>query len=281
MDVLEVGVAAGGEGAQKIQRRRRLAIGFQLPARIGLARCGRELDVVDDVAAIGRQGDAIDRLVVGRAGLRELAGDTSDLHDRRRGGEGHHHRHLQEHPEEIADVVGRMFAEALGAIAALQKERIACGRLAERLLEFARFACKNQRRIAGKLALGLGQRRTIGIDRRLRDRLRPPAIRGPSLVQHDPRLRERQQRRLLKVNGPIYSPALKANMPIFEGEPHFMCIWQSPFGAFDRASAKPNPTGIEALSFELRSSSRAKRSNLGERRALDDPRIAASLRSSR
>ena len=81
-----------------------------------------------------------------------------------------------------------MFAEALGAIAALEQERVARGRLAERLFELARFAGKNQRRIAGKLALGLGQRRAIGIDRRLRDRLRPPAIRGPTLVQHDPAL---------------------------------------------------------------------------------------------
>ena len=156
MNVLEIGVTAGGEGAQKVERRRGLAIGFQLPARVRLARRGREVDVVDDVAAIGRQGDAVDRLEVGRAGLCELAGDASDLHDRRRGGEGHDHRHLQEHPEEIADVVGRMFAEALGAIAALQQERVARGRLAERLLELARFACKNERGIAGKLALGLG-----------------------------------------------------------------------------------------------------------------------------
>ena len=125
MDVLEIGVAAGGEGAQKVERRRGLAIGLELPARIGLARGGRELDVVDDVAAIGRQGDAVDRLEVGRARLGELAGDAADLHDRRGGGEGHHHRHLQEHAEEIADVVGRMFAEALGAIAALQQERLA------------------------------------------------------------------------------------------------------------------------------------------------------------
>ena len=186
MDVLEVGVAAGGEGAQKIERRRGLAIGFQLPARVGLSRGGGEVDVVDDVAAIGRQGDAVDRLRVGRAGLRELAGDASDLHDRRSGGERHHHRHLQEHPEEIADVVGRMFAEALGAIAALQQERVARGRLAEGLFELARLTCKNQRRITGKLALGLGQRRAIGIGGRLGDRLRPPTIRGPTLVQHLP-----------------------------------------------------------------------------------------------
>ena len=186
MDVLEIGVAAGGEGAQKVERRRGLAIGVQLPARVGLARRGRELDVVDDVAAISRQGDAVDRLQVGGARLRELASDASDLHNRRSGGERHDHRHLQEHPEEIADVVGRMLAETLGAIAALQQERVASSRLPESFLKLARFTCKNQRRIAGKLALGLGQRRTIGVDRRLRDRFRPPAIRGPTLVQHLP-----------------------------------------------------------------------------------------------
>src|ERR1700722_1725877 len=216
MDVLEIGVAAGGEGAQKVERRSGLAIGVQLPARIGLARRRRELDVVDNVAAIGRQSDAVDRLDVGRARLRELPGDATDLHDGRRGGEGHDHRHLQEHPEEIADVVGRMFAEALGAISALQQERIARGRLPESFLELARFTRKNQRRITGKLALGLGQRRTIGIGRRLRDRFRAPAIRGPTLVQHDPWPWRAAERRFLKVNRPIYSPTLKANMPIFE-----------------------------------------------------------------
>jgi hypothetical protein len=209
MDVLEVGVAAGGEGAQKVERRRGLAVGVQLPARVGLARRGRELNVVDDVAAIGRQGDAIDRLRIGRAGLRELAGDAADLHDRRRGGERHHHCHLQEYAEEIADVVGRMFAEALGAIAALQQERIARRRLAKGLFELARFACKNQRRIAGKLALGLGQRGTIGIGRRLRDRLGTPAIRGPTLVQHDPWPWRAAERRFLKVMALYTVPRLR------------------------------------------------------------------------
>ncbi len=184
MDVLEIGVAAGGEGAQKIEGRGGLAIGFQLPARVGLAGGGCELDVVDDVAAIGRQGDAVDRLQVGGAGLGELAGDAADLHDRRRGGEGHHHRHLQEHAEEVADVVGRMLAETLGAISTLEQERIARGRLAQSLLELARFTCKNQRRKAGKLALGFSERRAIGIGGRLGDRLCPPAIRGPTLALH-------------------------------------------------------------------------------------------------
>ena len=63
--------------------------------------------------------------IVGRARLGELAGDAADLDDRRGRREGHHHRHLQEDAEEIADVVGGMLGEALGAIAALQQERLA------------------------------------------------------------------------------------------------------------------------------------------------------------
>ena len=48
-----------GEGAQQVQRRRRLAVGLDQPLRVGLARFRRELHAVDDVAAIGRQGDAV------------------------------------------------------------------------------------------------------------------------------------------------------------------------------------------------------------------------------
>ena len=191
--VLKVGVPAIGEGAQKVEGRGGLAIGLELPARVGLARHGIELDVVDNVAPIGRQSNAVDRLGVGRAGLRELASDTPDLHDGRGGGEGHDHRHLQEHPEEIPDVIGRMFAETFGAITALQQERFTGGRLAQRPREFARFASKNQRWVAGKLALGLGERRTIGISRSLCDRLGPPALGGPTLVRHVPRNGKKRQ----------------------------------------------------------------------------------------
>ncbi len=106
MGVLEVGVAAGGEGPEEVQGRSGLAIGFELPARIRLARLRREFDVVDDIAAIGRQRDAVDGFEVRGARLGELAGDAPDFDDRRGGGERHDHRHLQKHPEEIADIVG-------------------------------------------------------------------------------------------------------------------------------------------------------------------------------
>ena len=54
---LQVGVAALGEGADQVERRRRLA-GLELPVRIGHARLGRELGAVDDVAAVARQLDS-------------------------------------------------------------------------------------------------------------------------------------------------------------------------------------------------------------------------------
>ena len=184
--VLEIGVAAARERAQQVERRGGLAIGLDLPSRIGLARLRRELDVVDDVAAIGRQRDAADRLDVGRARLGELPGDAPHLHDRRRRREGHHHRHLQEDAEEIPNVVCGMLGEAFRAIAPLQQKGLARRRLAQRPFELARLACKNQRRIARELALHRRQRRVIGIDRGLLDRLGPPALGTPIRLRHRP-----------------------------------------------------------------------------------------------
>ena len=74
--------------------------------------------------------------------------------------QGQDHRHLQEDAEEIADIVGGadpLLGEALGAIAALEQESLACGDAPERLLELARLACKNQRRKARELLLDRGQ----------------------------------------------------------------------------------------------------------------------------
>ena len=107
-----------------------MAIGLDQPLRIGRARGGGELRAVDDVAAIARQLLAV--LLLDRRGARlgELAGDAADLHHRHGGGIGQHHRHLQEHAQEVADVVGAdvvgaRIGEALGAVAALQQETLA------------------------------------------------------------------------------------------------------------------------------------------------------------
>ena len=150
--------AALGEGAQEIGRRRGLAKGRDLSARIGCPRSFREFDVVDDVAAIARQFLAV--ALLGRRGARlgELAGDAADLHHRHGRGISEHHRHLQEHAEKVADVVGAMLGEAFRAVAALQQESLAIGHLGERLLQAARLAGKDQRRKGRQLLFGIGQR---------------------------------------------------------------------------------------------------------------------------
>ena len=157
VDVLEAGIAALREGAQQVQRRRRLTVGHFLARRIGNARLLVEIGAVDDVAAIARQRHAVDRLVVGRARLGELAGDAADLHDRLGAGEGQHDRHLQEDAEEVADIVGAMLGEALGAVAALEKESVTGSDSRKLLLQLARLTCKNQRRKGRKAAFDLGQ----------------------------------------------------------------------------------------------------------------------------
>ena len=99
-----------------------------------------------------------------------MAGDAPDLHHRRGGGIGQHDGHLQEDAEEVADIVRRMFGEALGAVPALQQERLAGGDFGQVALQIARFTGENERRKAGELALDVGERRLVPIDRRLLDR---------------------------------------------------------------------------------------------------------------
>ena len=184
VDVLEIGIAAGGEGAQQVEGGRRLAIGHLEPVGIGRPRRFVELDAVDDVAAIARQLDRA--LLLGRRGARlgELAGDAADLHHRHGAGEGEHHGHLQEDAEEVADVVGAVLGEALGAIAALEQEALALGHAGQRLLQLARLAGEDQRRIGGKPRLDGGKRLPVRIDRDLFDRFRAPAGRRPSARHH-------------------------------------------------------------------------------------------------
>ena len=102
----QVGVAAGDEGADQVQRRGGGVVDLDQPLRVGHPGLGGEVEAVDRVAAVGRQGDAVAGLEVGGARLGVLAGEPADLHDRHGRGVGQHDRHLQQHPQLVADVVG-------------------------------------------------------------------------------------------------------------------------------------------------------------------------------
>ena len=78
---------------------------------------------MDDVAAERRQLDAVDDLGRRGARLRELPGDPSDSHHRKRRGVRQHGRHLQEDLEPLADRGRRHVVERLDAIARLEEER--------------------------------------------------------------------------------------------------------------------------------------------------------------
>ena len=202
--VLEIGIAAGREGAQEVERRRRLAIGHLDAVRIGRARGLVELDAVDDVAAIARQLDLTLALDGRGARLGELAGDAADLGDRHRPGEGQDHRHLQEDAEEVADVVGVVLGEAFRAVAALKQESLAGGDLGEPLLQLPGLAGEDERRIGGDPALDGGERRRVGIGRGLLDRPRAPAIGGPALLHHTHS--ELAKIVAVYIRGPLTSP---------------------------------------------------------------------------
>ena len=60
MDLVQVGIAALGEGAQQVQGRCGLVVDLHQALRIGNAGVRRELHAVDHVAPVGRQFDAVD-----------------------------------------------------------------------------------------------------------------------------------------------------------------------------------------------------------------------------
>ena len=181
MHAAEIGKTAGGERAQQIERRRRLPVRHQLALWIRDTRLRGEGDVVDDVAPIARQLDTVDLLGIRRARFGELAGDAADLHHRQRAGIGQHDGHLQQHTEEVANIVGAVLGKALGAVAALQQERLAGGNAAQRLFQVAGLTGKNQRRKRGQLRLDIRQCLGIGVIRHLQYRLGAPAIGCPPL----------------------------------------------------------------------------------------------------
>ena len=121
-------------------------VGLDQPLRVGDPRLGGEVEAVDRVAAVGRQRHALAGLEVGGARLGVLAGEPAELHHRHGGGVGQDDGHLEQHPELVADVVGGGALEGLGAVAALEQERLAVGDVGELGLQLVALAGEDQRR---------------------------------------------------------------------------------------------------------------------------------------
>ena len=91
----------------------------------GCAIRGGERVAVDEIAAVRGQRDAVARLGVGRARLRVLPGDAADADHGRARAVDQHERHLQQDLQLRRDRIGLAVVEALGAIAAVEQERVA------------------------------------------------------------------------------------------------------------------------------------------------------------
>ena len=180
MHLMQIGIAALREGAQQVERGGCLQIAFQHTLRIRHTGGFVKFEAVDDIAAIARQLDAAYCFRIAGAWLGELPGETADLHNRAVGAIGQHHRHLQQHLEGIADVVGVKFGKAFGAIAALQQKRAARGHIRQLFLKASRLTCKYQRRKGFQLRLDRLKGLNVRICRQLADGFLSPAIGGPA-----------------------------------------------------------------------------------------------------
>ena len=176
---MQIGIAALGEGTQQVEGGGGLAVGLYHALRIGFARGRVEVEAVDDVAAVGRQGTSVLRFGVRGAGLGKLAGEAAELDDRAAGAKGQHHRHLQQHLEHVADVVRMKFGKALGAVATLQQEGLAGRHRGEALLQPPRLAGKDQRWKPLQRFFDASERRLVRISGNLPDRQTAPAVGRP------------------------------------------------------------------------------------------------------
>ena len=147
MHLVQIRIAATGEGAQQVQRAGGLKVAGFHALRIGHALGGGEGGAVDGVAPIGGQGDAVHSLAVGGARFGVLACHAAQLHDGDGGAKGQDDGHLQQHAKGVADDVCVELAEAFGAVTALQDEGMALGGLAERCLQPTCLAGEDQRRV--------------------------------------------------------------------------------------------------------------------------------------
>ena len=171
VDLAQVGVAAGDERADHAQRGRGGAVHLEQAARVGHPRVGGEVVAVDGVAAVGRQRDAlaVDEagLEVGGARLGVLAGQAAELDHRHGGGVGQHDGHLQQHAQLVAGVVGGDAGEGLGAVAALQQERLAARDGGELVGQLVALVAEDERTRGCAAARRSRRRGPVGVGRLL------------------------------------------------------------------------------------------------------------------
>ena len=170
----QVGVAAGRERAHQVERRGRGVVGAQQSTGVGGAGLEGAGQVVDRVAAVGRQLHAVDLLDAARAGLGVLPGDAADLDHGHAGAVGQDRSHLQQGLDLVADLVVGGRHEGLGAVAALQQERLASRDAGQPGPQRVALGGHHQGRQRGQLSRDRSELGEVGPRRLLGDGQRAP-----------------------------------------------------------------------------------------------------------
>ena len=161
VDSREGGEPAFSEGSQQVQGSGGSVVGQKESCGVGGPFVGREPDVIDDVAPEGGELDTVHRFGIAGPGLRELAGDPTDLHHGYAGVVRENDRHLEDHPEPVANGVGGR-VEGFGTVAGLEQEGSAFRDGGQLLGELAGFAGEYQWRevtqLVEDLVVGVGVR---------------------------------------------------------------------------------------------------------------------------
>ena len=190
MNLMQIGIATVRKGAEQVQRGGGLVIGLHHALRIGRAASGVERDVVDDVAAIGGELDAIDRFGVGTARFGELAGHAAEFYRRQLRREGQNDGHLEQDAEGIADIVRVEFGERFGAIAALKQKCLAIDDARKIRRQVTGLTGKNKRGKAAECRGGAVHGCRVRVSRELTRFVRGPAGGVPFACHNARALRE-------------------------------------------------------------------------------------------
>ena len=173
MHLVQVGHAGAGERANQVHRGAGVGVGAHQPRRVVGAHRLVGDERVDHVAAVGRQAQRVD---VRRARLGVLAGDARDLHHRHARAVGQHDGHLQQRADVALDVRLGVVGERLGAVTALQQERLAASDLRRAALQ--RLDLAGARVIGGTLSstVRIAAAWSVGPRRLLRSGLRQRVV---------------------------------------------------------------------------------------------------------
>ena len=132
--------------------------------------------MIDVIAAIGREAQAVAGLQVGRARLGVLAREPPDADYRAPRADHQHQRHLQQNFEGIGDARRSAIDEALGAIAGLQNELAPHGGFSELVAQTQDLPTRDQGRKRTQLGQHPLQFSGIGVLGLLQGRLLPPGV---------------------------------------------------------------------------------------------------------